>query len=201
MGRPSLDHDAKRLEIAEATCRTIVERGLRGIKLRDIAATLNVTTGTLQHYYATKEDLLRHAKEFLADRQLARCERIAQGKKGLQRLQAMCETLLPLDRERYEMWLITTAYAGQTIGDALAMQVMATRYQRAVDIFAMEIKRLQGAGFINPGADPNLEALSLLSFIEGMAMHVLFSVEQHRRPHQRRMMARYLKNVLGKPFD
>ena len=201
MGRPALDHDAKRLEIAEATCKTIVERGLNGIKLRNIAAQLGVTTGSLQHYYETKEDLLQHAKELLVDRKLSRCQSAVEDKAGVDRLRAMCETLLPTDQEGIDMWQIVVAYAGQAIGDEEAMQIQVTRYSRAVDMLAAEIKKLQMSGDIDAEVNPKMEAFSLLSFIEGMANHVVFSPERYRRPYQRRMLARYLNNVLGKPFD
>ena len=75
------------------------------------------------------------------------------------------------------------------------------RYKRVLGIFANEIIALQSAGQVDPNSDPALEAFSLLSFLEGMGMHVVFSPEGFHRPYQRRMISRYLKHILGKPFD
>ncbi|MGH7603683.1 MAG: TetR family transcriptional regulator [Gemmatimonadaceae bacterium] len=48
-------------ELLEAALRIFAERGYANTRLEDIAATVGVTKGTIYHYFATKEDLLRRA--------------------------------------------------------------------------------------------------------------------------------------------
>lgn len=58
MKRNVVDHDARRIEIAEAACTTLLEVGLERTRLKDIAVSMGYTTGVLQHYFKSKEDLL-----------------------------------------------------------------------------------------------------------------------------------------------
>jgi AcrR family transcriptional regulator len=53
--------DERPSEILEAALRTFAERGYANTRLEDVAATVGVTKGTIYHYFATKEELLRRA--------------------------------------------------------------------------------------------------------------------------------------------
>src|ERR1700685_2259716 len=50
--------EERKQAIARATCRAILEQGLHRVNLRDIARALGTTTGPLQHYFRSKEELL-----------------------------------------------------------------------------------------------------------------------------------------------
>ncbi|MFF8386933.1 TetR/AcrR family transcriptional regulator [Streptomyces kanasensis] len=56
-----VDHEARRLEIAEALWRIAGTRGLDGVSLRDVAAEADISLGRLQHYFRTKDEMLLFA--------------------------------------------------------------------------------------------------------------------------------------------
>ena len=198
MGRPPLDQETRRLEIAVAAARVIRKRGLRRTKLADVADELQVTTGTLQHYFKTKEELLQLTKNTLVDHSLDDALRISNEISGRDRLQLMAEQLLPLDDARHDMWLVIIAYLGEAVGNDDMMKLQFARYKRSQDIFASEIKNLQAAKAISPKADPFVEAFSLLALIEGLALQVIFSKRGADAIDQRKIVTSYLDNILSK---
>ena len=54
-----VDHDVRRREIAQAVWAVIAERGIEGVTLRSVAAEAGVSVGRIQHYYASREELVR----------------------------------------------------------------------------------------------------------------------------------------------
>lgn len=64
----AVDHDARRRLIAEALWRVASRHGLDAVSLRHVAAEAGVSMGLVQHYFTTKEDMLRFALETIGER-------------------------------------------------------------------------------------------------------------------------------------
>jgi TetR/AcrR family transcriptional regulator, transcriptional repressor of bet genes len=62
-----VDHHARRLDLLEALMRITRRDGWDGVSLRKIAAEAGVSMGMVQHYFATKDEMLRFAIEMMAD--------------------------------------------------------------------------------------------------------------------------------------
>src|SRR6201996_9364250 len=67
-----VDHEARRVAIAEAIFEVIGSRGLGAVSLRDVAAQAGVSMGAVQHYFDSKEQMLLFALGHMRDRALAR---------------------------------------------------------------------------------------------------------------------------------
>jgi AcrR family transcriptional regulator len=50
--------DRRRLELLDAAFAVVAEKGLEGLRTRDVAAKVGMNVATLHYYFATKEDLL-----------------------------------------------------------------------------------------------------------------------------------------------
>lgn len=57
--------DAKRAEILVAVWRAVAQRGLGAVSIRAVAAEAGVSAGRVQHYFATKDELVRASVEFM----------------------------------------------------------------------------------------------------------------------------------------
>ncbi|MDP9794575.1 AcrR family transcriptional regulator [Catenuloplanes nepalensis] len=56
-----VDHEARRRHIVESLLRITAEQGLEAVSLREVAAAAGVSMGQVQHYFATKDDMLLYA--------------------------------------------------------------------------------------------------------------------------------------------
>lgn len=75
-----VDHKRRREDIAHGLWKVVDQQGWSKATLREIAREAGVSLGQLQHYFTSREDLLRFAMEFDAE-QTAR--RVRQGLKAL----------------------------------------------------------------------------------------------------------------------
>ena len=73
-----IDHKARRLELTFALWRITRREGWDAISLRKVAAEAGVSMGMVQHYFTTKDEMLRFAIEMIEEdvRELVR-ERVA----------------------------------------------------------------------------------------------------------------------------
>jgi AcrR family transcriptional regulator len=53
-----MDQDQRRRAIAEAVFAVIGDRGFGAVSLRDVASAAGVPMGSVQHYFATKDEML-----------------------------------------------------------------------------------------------------------------------------------------------
>jgi AcrR family transcriptional regulator len=54
----------RRQALVQAAYRLIAEKGLEGLRLRDVAAQVGIEHPTLHHYFATKEDLIAEVVDY-----------------------------------------------------------------------------------------------------------------------------------------
>jgi TetR/AcrR family transcriptional repressor of bet genes len=62
-----VDHHARRLELLDALMRITRSDGWDAISLRKVAAEAGVSMGMVQHYFASKDEMLRFALEMMAE--------------------------------------------------------------------------------------------------------------------------------------
>lgn len=77
-----VDHQERRETIARALWRVVDQRGVLRLSLREVAAEADMSHGQLQHYFASRQELLSFAMDFAAEQTAQRVGR------GLQALGA-----------------------------------------------------------------------------------------------------------------
>jgi AcrR family transcriptional regulator len=183
--------------IARATCRAIVERGLHRMNMRDIARALGTTTGPLQHYFGGKEELLLYTKNLLIDELLSTAREAGTKLRGRERLRVVCERVLPFTETARQAWLVLTAFNGRAIGDSRLTAIQNLRYTKCRRFFEQEILVAQDAGVIDPSVDPVLEAIALASFVDGLAVQVLFLSRAEGKRAKAALIPLYLERSFG----
>ena len=58
-----VDHDQRRAELLEPCLSLFASRGFHALSVREIARNLNVTTGTIYHYFQSKSELFEKMLE------------------------------------------------------------------------------------------------------------------------------------------
>ncbi len=183
--------------IARATCRAIVELGLHRMNLRDIARALGTTTGPLQHYFRSKEELLLYTKNLLIDELLNNARKAGLKLQGGERLRVVCEHLLPFSESARIAWLVLTAFNGRAIGDKQLTAIQNSRYSKCRQFFEQEIEVAKGAGVVRRSVDTVLEAIALASFVDGLAVQVLFLSRGETKRAKDELVRQYLERSFG----
>ncbi|MFJ2738293.1 TetR/AcrR family transcriptional regulator [Streptomyces sp. NPDC087440] len=173
-----VDHEERRRQIADALVRVAGRRGLHAVGMRDVAAEAGVSLRLVQYYFQTKEMLLFHGLERLAEgftaRVGARLAAIGPGPGPRATAEALLLASLPTDGESRTFHLLFSSYALLSVTDeALAAQPFLANPKTAEDGLAGLLERAQGDGLADPGIDARMEAVSLLAMTATLGTGIL----------------------------
>jgi AcrR family transcriptional regulator len=194
-GRIKGDHEAKRVQIAEAACKVFLRLGLPRTSLADIAREMGYTTGVLRHYFADKDELLLFVKNLLFDRMHLRAASIAEHLKGIERLRAMATELLPFDLASIASYRLLAMFNGNAIGDPRLMKIQHKRNDRHILSLAQVIAGLQDEGVLPKRLDPRVEAAGILALIDGLGEQQIMRPEAWPREPMQALVRRYIDSM------
>src|SRR5262249_13119492 len=151
-----VDHDERRARLTEVLLDVVAESGLEGASIRAIAARAGVSIGTVQHYFTSKDDMLRHAYRAVGEDLGARAAARAAGARSVQgAVREVMLELLPLDARRTAALRVSMAFAAR----AMFVPELAAELRR-------DLRELQDAitsAFAEAGVpDPAREAMLAL---------------------------------------
>jgi len=164
-----VDHAQRRAEIAEALWRVLAREGAEGVSIRSVAAEAGASRGIVEHYFASKDELVAHAYRLAAERTLAKARKRHASRQGRE---ALCSLLLDdlcvLDTrdESARFWLNLLPMVAREPG--LAAEFV--RFDEAMRAIVAEmIVEMVACGEAASDVDPAECARSAFAFILGMA--------------------------------
>src|SRR5258706_11920 len=100
----TVDHRERRTLIVDALMRVAAARGLEEVSLRHVAAEAGVTSGMVQHYFRTKDEMMAFAFLVVRERNEARIGeavgRLGPAPQSRDLIRTMLTELLPMDQTR-----------------------------------------------------------------------------------------------------
>lgn len=110
-----VDHDRYRKELLMGCFDLFAERGYGSITMRQIAKGLGVSTGTLYHYFPSKESIFMQLVQELCERDISTFFALAPKASTLEkRLQAIADFALQNTQYYYQQILLWADFAQQT---------------------------------------------------------------------------------------
>jgi TetR/AcrR family transcriptional regulator, transcriptional repressor of bet genes len=166
-----VDRHQRRLEIADAVWRVVAEQGFEGASLRHVAAEAGVSMGLVQHYFATKREMLRFAMDAV---QQSTGERFATELAGLPdppppraAVRAFLVQLIPTSEQRRREGAALFAHMVGGVHDDAIGEQLRSGIAQLTRFIATHV----AAAGIEPDADA--AASTLLALADGLATHVL----------------------------
>lgn len=165
-----VDHNERRTRIAEALLRVAGERGLEAVSLRHVAAEAGVTSGMVQHYFRTKDEMMAFALAVVRERSGARlATALDLDAPPRQVLRTIVAEVLPVDEPRRADGRVALAFLAYTAVRPEAAAPLRADNAAMLTFMAERIR----AGGPRPGIDPDRAAVGLLALMEGLGVHLL----------------------------
>jgi AcrR family transcriptional regulator len=187
----------RRIEVVNAAWRVIVREGLDRASMRAIAQELGSSTGVVTHYFRDKEDLILFALERVFENVLEDMKVCTKGRQGIDRLEQMILTALPLNISDKDDWKVWVAFLGYSIGREHLVQEHRKRYDFLRQIISQELAELQAANLIRAGLDLALEANALIALVDGIGTGVVICPEQFSAEQQQYLVQRHINALLA----
>ncbi|WP_109507910.1 TetR/AcrR family transcriptional regulator [Nocardioides speluncae] len=189
----TVDHEARRVEIAEALMRVVRRDGYAGISVRNVATEAGWSAGAMRYYFASQAELLSFALLAIADRMGPRIDALLTAATDLHGIEAALAETLPITEElraESEVWLGLVA-ASRT---DRTLRPLAERAHTALRGFYVEtVRRLAevtGADF-----DQEAESVRLHALIDGLAIQGTLYPDQLTPDTMRAVVRRHLTSL------
>ncbi|WP_231584658.1 TetR/AcrR family transcriptional regulator [Mycobacterium haemophilum] len=166
--------DDKRTAILDAAAELIAERGYHAVRVSDIAAMVNTSTGAVHYYFPGKSEVLtralRHAVDRAFDRQSQELKKIDNAHQRLLKLIDMQLPRVGAVRDEWSIWM--QFWAEATIRPELR-SIHNTYYARWHETMVRIVQRGQRQGIFRGDVDPEMMAHRLTALTDGAAIKVL----------------------------
>ncbi|MFD7132877.1 TetR/AcrR family transcriptional regulator [Streptomyces sp. NPDC059894] len=198
VGRPR-NQTARREALVSAAGRAIAERGLEGLRIKDIADAAGVSQGSVLYYYPELDDLVlevhRGAVEgFLASRQQA-YDGAAAGDPAA-RLRALLDSGLPDTAEDPVHGLLYELHrrAGRSPGHA---ELMTSLFAREVALYTTALEVGAATGVFSLAASAHDLAHGLVALEDGYGLHIVSHNAALRPDRARGLVLAHARAVTG----
>jgi TetR/AcrR family transcriptional regulator, transcriptional repressor of bet genes len=142
-----VDPIAQRKMITDAAIRVIDAQGIEGAKLRDVARAANVTTGTIMHYFVSKQEMLASVLAEIAARTIERIQTANVASDAFTIHTFINEAIyqLPTNDEKLSEWRVWLAFCGAAIADPELKAIHRRHYRKIVSRAMVLLGRLRAA--------------------------------------------------------
>ncbi|MDY0404307.1 TetR family transcriptional regulator C-terminal domain-containing protein [Virgibacillus sp. 179-BFC.A HS] len=183
-----VNHDDRREKIARATWQVILDKGMEGATVRNIAKEAGLSLGALRYYFKSQDELLVYAMELVKNRATKRITAVS--KKELPPKEMAIEILMEIvptnaqTRAEMEVWLAFVTYMKPRKHAKLHINDDILQGMEKI------MQYLSATGNLRAELDVSIETERLYAFIDGLALHALLHPE-HLSPEQIRKTITY----------
>ncbi|WP_191562174.1 TetR/AcrR family transcriptional regulator [Metabacillus idriensis] len=168
-----IDHDKRKIQIAESTWKVIAEEGIEQATVRKIASVAGLSVGALRHYFSTQSELLSFSMKLVSERVRQRALSKSYEGNPLDIVKESISELLPADDERrmeMEVWLV---FSVKMLVDTKLRALSENVYHEMHDGLGHVLQLLFKLGMLKDGLEMEAETNRLHSLVDGLALHHL----------------------------
>ncbi|MCF8603463.1 TetR family transcriptional regulator C-terminal domain-containing protein [Gordonia sp. HY442] len=155
--------------VADAVLEIAASRGLDGVTVREVAATADVSIGTVQHYFPTKNQMLAGAYTEASRRIRQRLQALPLGPDSRRNMMLVASQLLPLDQERSTEARVYIAFAAAAATSAGLSEIQQNLLEELHTALTTAFTQVWG-GAATP-ARCKLAAHTVIALVDGLALH------------------------------
>lgn len=162
-----VDHRERRETIARALWRTVEQRGIAHTSVREVAREAGISHGAVQHYFATREEMLVFAMDFASEQTSLRA---AEGIRELGNpphprdiLRVMLTEMLPLHPGTRATSRMSAAYVLEALHNTNIHTRARDGLTHGRDLIEQTVRQAITDGHISPDHDPATETTLLLA--------------------------------------
>jgi AcrR family transcriptional regulator len=171
------DHAARRRQLTAALMRLAATQGLEQVSVRHVASEAGVSTGMVQHYFRTKDEMMTFALEMVIEniKTRATAQAIHHGPDASPKalVRALLTQILPLDETRRlegHVFLAFLAYAA--VKPAITGPLRDSNEEMRA-LIAEQISQAQATNDTAMRIDPGHAATALLALVDGLGLRLL----------------------------
>jgi len=193
-----VDHEQQKIKVAEAAWRVIRRSGIENASVRNIAQEAGVSPGSMRHYFSTQAELFSFSMNLVSERVAKRISAYSFDRPVPEVARDVLRELVPFheeSRSEMEVWL---AFVSKTMSEPLLREHADRVYEEMRRTMTVIMQALVDYEFTPRHLNVEEEALKMLTFVDGVALHGLLYPERMPPPLMEKMLNQYLDSVCKK---
>jgi AcrR family transcriptional regulator len=164
--------DVRRSELIAATMRVISERGFEGATVRDIARAAAASVGSVNYYFASKDDLLRAAVAETDARFRTQVKEAVESTLGFpEKLARVVELCFPEQSQDGPDWSVFVDFWNQAARHDDYRGIFDEAHGEWIEMLTRVLAGGVKDGSFSLSASPRDEALGFAAVIDGLALY------------------------------
>lgn len=183
-------------QIAAATWRVILKKGIDNTSFQNIANEANMSVGLIQHNFSSKEKILQYAMNLVINRIEERATKrlhVFSGTKE-ETLRRIIKFLIPFDHEEIIEARVWVSFLGRSFSNPNLFELKQKMDRYSRKMMQMIINLMIDLGYLNKEEKNQFELEILYAFIDGLVMHALQSPEVYTEEKVDQIIEYYLMN-------
>lgn len=161
--------ERRRIEILEATCDVVIERGFAGTRIADVAKKLGVSNSLIHYHFASKEELLAAAFEHYARKDLVDMQHDSDSAPTcVAKLWRLIESYVPEGSDDVE-WMIWIDAWGEALRNPKMKPISQQLDEQSIAVFEKVLRAGNEAGEFHC-VHPRESATRISGLIDGLAV-------------------------------
>ncbi|MFI6498173.1 TetR/AcrR family transcriptional regulator [Nonomuraea typhae] len=196
MARPSRAHE-RRAHLIAAARRSVVERGLLGLRLRDVSEKAGMSSGSVLYYFPGLTELLREVHREAVERFCdERAAAIRQEGDPRRKLDAMIASGLP-GEPRDELCVLLYELGAFARRDPACAAAYIGLYERQVGLYMAILEAGAASGAFTLTGEPLTIARNLVTLEDGYGLHITMAVPTLSPAVAERHLRAYASSATG----
>jgi AcrR family transcriptional regulator len=163
--------EQRRKDLVQIAYRLIAEKGLEGLRTRQVAEAAGIDTGTLHYHFPSKQALIQAVVDHLAeDFRTNRAARATAPANALEELRNEIFDVVARVRESPEQLVVTLELTVRASRDRAVAKILARMQQGWTDSLTEFLKRGIEQGLFRADIQPKAAAFVLRAQVEGVAL-------------------------------
>lgn len=178
-----VDHESRRVEVAEAAARLIAREGMEGLTTRALARELGCSIGVLSHYFQNKEEIVIAAFSWADQRIEQRMQSALAAELSLDAFLPVIKAGLPLDKDSDLEWRVRTNLHTFALTHRASLQAERDKFSDFQTIMGEMITKLQREGHVRSDVPAEDLTAAMFDLVVGSARNLLMMPMAERERH------------------
>lgn len=188
--------ERRRIEILEATCDVVIERGFAGTRVADVAKKLGVSNSLIHYHFASKEELLAAAFEHYARKDLVDMQRDSDSAPtSVAKLWRLIESYVPEGSDDVE-WMIWIDAWGEALRNPKMKPISQELDEQSIAVFEKTLRAGNESGEFHC-VHPRESATRISGLIDGLAVQYA----AHEGVLKRKEFIRLMRQLAASKLD
>ncbi|MDA3629071.1 TetR family transcriptional regulator C-terminal domain-containing protein [Saccharopolyspora sp. WRP15-2] len=174
-----VDHQARRLRIAEALWQVALRDGIHAVSVRTVATQAQTSPTALRYFFTTQDELMEFAMRAVADRVAVRVRARLEKVENPDGVRRLLEELIPLDADRRLEQGVYLAFLVRAQTHPGLRAVAEEVESQLAGLVRQVVGFLRAAGGLGEGRSIDRAARSTYALLDGLAFQGALWPDRH----------------------